>query len=194
MCAVWQRCNARLRVVGSGMRRCLLGFAMRAPACGPGSEALAGWRTQNVDCSCVSPNFRDRANMPRHRQRTLRWTALIALFCLLFQQAAMATYLCPMRLAAISQTGAQTNEHAHCRSTAVLDRDDPARCQQHCHPVNVSAEHAAPLTVPMVLAAESWAVTVASRSTLAAMDGRYWPIDPHAAAPPLTVQHCTFQI
>jgi hypothetical protein len=130
--------------------------------------------------------------MPRHR-RPIRWTALIALFCLLFQQAAMATYLCPMKLAA-AQAAVQTSEHAHCRSTAVVDRDDPARCQQHCHPVNVSADHASALTVPVALAAESWAVTAASRSTPDSVEGRYQAIDPHAAAPPLTIQHCTFQI
>lgn len=130
--------------------------------------------------------------MPRHR-RPSRWTALIALFCLLFQQAAMATYLCPMKLAA-AQAAAQTDEHAHCRSTAVVDRDDPARCQQHCHPVNVSADHAAAPTVPVALAAESWAVAAALRTTPASAEGCYRAIEPHAAAPPLTVQYCTFQI
>jgi hypothetical protein len=130
--------------------------------------------------------------MPRHR-RPSRWTALIALFCLLFQQAAMATYLCPMKLA-VAQAAVRTNEHAHCRSTAVVDRDDPARCQQHCHPVNVSADHAAALTVPMALAAESWAVEALLHTTPVSAEGRYRAIDPRAAAPPLTVQHCTFQI
>jgi hypothetical protein len=130
------------------------------------------------------------------RIRHQSYIALIALFGLLFQQIAMATYRCPIEQS--GQTPAQQSpaaQQAPCHSADPTDdAADPARCAQHCHPVTASVDNAAPLTVPPGLLTEAWALPLALRSVAVAKGISRTPISPHTTAPPLTVQHCTFQI
>lgn len=77
----------------------------------------------------------------RHRLRI----ALLALFCLLFQQAALASYLCP-----VEQMPAQTSAMAeHCADMGMAQtKTDPALCDKHCHPDHQLAPDSAKLSVP----------------------------------------------
>ena len=128
--------------------------------------------------------------MSRQRRKH-RWIALIALFGLLFQQVAMAMYVCPIESAGSVQSAPVAAQQAPCHAQ---DRSDPARCAQHCHPVAASADHAAPLLVPTALFSESWSGLLAHLDALRETPLPSTPVDPHANAPPLRVQHCTFQI
>lgn len=124
------------------------------------------------------------------RRRLRRWIALIALFGLLFQQLAMATYACPLE-----QDGAATISAAStmtpCQSP---DTTDKTRCQQHCHPLAQTSDHATPPTVPAaVLPATTW-WRDASTIRIDLPESIACEIDAHETAPPLTIQHCTFQI
>ena len=124
-----------------------------------------------------------------------RFVALLALFGLLFQQIAMATYVCPIEQS--GQTVAQakaTVDHAPCHPQNDTDADDKARCEQHCHPVTVSVDHAAPLTVPAALLTEAWAMPRLRHEVADENADARTRIEPRSTAPPLTVQHCTFQI
>ncbi|MDZ4811417.1 MAG: hypothetical protein SGI99_02225 [Pseudomonadota bacterium] len=126
------------------------------------------------------------------RRRHLRWIALVALFGLLFQQVAMATYLCPIEQSGQSlQMQTSTIEHAPCHEE---DSTDQARCEQHCHPFVTSADHATPLTVPAALPSEPWTLAQSRRQVASKNERLRSPISAHAAAPPLTIRHCTFQI
>lgn len=77
----------------------------------------------------------------RHRMRI----AILVIVCLLFQQTALAAYLCPMEQMP-SETAAMT---AHCADMGMAQKqDNPALCEKHCSPdVTVSAD-AAKLSVP----------------------------------------------
>jgi len=121
------------------------------------------------------------------RPRHLRWIAVLALLGLLFQQLAMAVYVCPL------ETGDAASIAATMLPCGSPDTRD-TRCQQHCHPLAQSSDHAPALTVPVaLLAATTWSRAVrAIRISLPESEAS--EIDAHATAPPLTVQHCTFQI
>ncbi len=133
----------------------------------------------------------------RHRGRH-RWIALLALFGLLFQQVAMATYVCP-----IEQTGrthivadkdlAQPPCHRDMQADAV-DDTDPVRCQQHCHPTVPAADHVSSLTVPPGLPAAYLWLQPAQVSGCSTSQAPESAVDPHAGAPPLSIQFCSFQI
>jgi len=124
----------------------------------------------------------------RHRHR--RWIALIALLGLLFQQLAMATYVCPIENGGTSATNAMS-AMAGCQSP---DATDQTRCQQHCHPLAQTSDHAPALTVPAaMLPATTWSKEF--RTTNIQPPGcNARDVDARATAPPLTIQHCTFQI
>jgi hypothetical protein len=66
----------------------------------------------------------------RHRHR--HWIALIALLGLLFQQLAMATYICPMESGGTATTDA-ISDTAPWRCP---DSTEKMRCLQHCHPLH----------------------------------------------------------
>ena len=124
-----------------------------------------------------------------------RFVALIALFGLLFQQIAMAAYVCPIEQSGqtIEETKAAV-EHAPCHPQNDTDAADQARCEQHCHPVTAAVDHAAPLTVPAALLTEAWAMPRLRHEVASEIAGSRTRIAPRSTAPPLTVQHCTFQI
>jgi len=124
------------------------------------------------------------------RRHCRRRIALIALLGLLFQQLAMAAYVCPIELDGAAAASAMS-EMASCQS---VERTDKTRCQQHCHPMAQASDHApAPTVPPAALPATTW-----SREFLATRaDLPEWnacDVDACATAPPLTIRHCTFQI
>ena len=135
-------------------------------------------------------NSTPRLPMLFRRRRHRRWIALIALLGLLFQQLAMATYICPLD-GGRAATAAATSDVAHCQPPGPTDK---TRCEQHCHPLAQSSDHAPALTVPPALPpATTWSrefqsVTIHLSNRIAR------DVDARATAPPLTIQHCTFQI
>jgi hypothetical protein len=122
------------------------------------------------------------------RRRHRRWIAFIALFGLLFQQLAMGVYVCPLESGDPSAVAAMTQP---CGSP---DTPDKSRCDQHCHPLAQTSDHATPPTVPAaLLPPTTWLRTpLAIRVHLP--ESPACEVAAHAAAPPLTIQHCTFQI
>ena len=122
----------------------------------------------------------------RHRHR--RWIALIGLLGLLFQQFTMATYACPLEhggattLDVVSQLPPCHTAHAQ----------DKARCHAHCFPQVQSPDHASPLTVPAMLPATTWLRVPDAPAPRHHLAERAFAA--RATAPPLTIQHCTFQI
>jgi len=124
------------------------------------------------------------------RRRHRRLIALIALFGLLFQQIAMAAYACPLDGPDRVAVEAASSQSSPCHSPSSLDR---ARCHEHCHPLAQSADHAQPPSVPAaIVPATTWL-----REPLAQFvpcDFAAYEIEARATAPPLTIQHCTFQV
>lgn len=122
----------------------------------------------------------------RHRHRRL--LALFALLGLLFQQLAMATYVCPIERD-MSATAASTLPPCHQSGTA-----DRARCHSHCHPQIANSDHPPQPSVPAAmlppttwLRAAAWLPELATAVLPCELIAR-------ANAPPITIQHCTFQI
>ncbi len=82
--------------------------------------------------------------MPRRTRHRLR-IAVLAILCLLFQQAALAAYLCPMEQMPV-ETTAMTEQ---CAEMGMAQQDDnPTLCQKHCSPDHVVGADAVKLTVP----------------------------------------------
>ena len=77
----------------------------------------------------------------RHRLQI----ATLVIICLLFQQAALAAYLCPME-----QMPAETKAMSeHCAEMGMAQKqDNPALCQKHCSPDHSVAVDVVKLTVP----------------------------------------------
>ncbi|MBS1939664.1 MAG: hypothetical protein JST38_02150 [Bacteroidetes bacterium] len=77
----------------------------------------------------------------RHRMRI----AVLVIVCLLFQQTALAVYLCPME-----QMPVQTTAMAmHCADMGMAQKqDNPALCEKHCSPDVTVSTDAAKLSVP----------------------------------------------
>jgi len=122
------------------------------------------------------------------RRTRLRFVAL-AVFCLLFNQLAAAAYVCPTRADAARES---TQAMAGCDEG--MDAKHPARCAEHCNPATVSADHApAPEVPPALLPPTTW-LRAASRHPVRWYDAVVHGVVARAAAPPLNIQHCTFQI
>ncbi|WP_133818033.1 hypothetical protein [Tahibacter aquaticus] len=127
--------------------------------------------------------------MPFRYRRHRRWIALFALIGLLFQQFAMAAYVCPQEIA--TATAQVVAEMPPCHTP---DTSDQARCHEHCHPTTASADHAPALTVPPAfLPATTWSRELACTAALDQASPEY-PLRVRAQPPPLSIQHCTFQI
>ena len=79
----------------------------------------------------------------RHRHR-LR-IVLLTIFCLLFQQAALAAYLCP-----VEQVPAYKSAMSgHCAQMDMAQvPTNPALCDKHCNPDHQLVTDAASLSVP----------------------------------------------
>lgn len=82
--------------------------------------------------------------MTRHARHRLR-IVFVVIVCLLFQQAALAAYLCP-----VEQMPAETAAMVeHCAEMGMEQaRDNPALCEKHCNPDHSLAADAAKLSVP----------------------------------------------
>ena len=122
------------------------------------------------------------------RRRYRCWVALIALLGLLFQQLAMAAYVCP-----VDGGNAGSDVAAQMPPCHSPDTSDKSRCHQHCHPLAQTSDHASAPTVPAaLLPSTTWlrvpAVVAGNHQV------RTDNIDARSTAPPLTIQHCTFQI
>jgi hypothetical protein len=127
--------------------------------------------------------------MPFRRHRHRPWIALVALFGLLFQQLAMAAYSCPLDRDATAAAAAVSNPPCHQSNTT-----DKARCHEHCHPLTSSSDHSSPPTVPpAILPPTTWDRTASWQADCAWKDVDREVIA-RATAPPLNIQHCTFQI
>ena len=123
---------------------------------------------------------------PRHR----RWIALVALLGLLFQQLAMATYVCPLEGGGTAASSAMS-AMAGCESP---DATDKTRCLQHCHPLAQTSDHASVPTVPpALLPATTWSREFHAASSRA-LDCSERGEHARLSAPALTIQHCTFQL
>lgn len=124
------------------------------------------------------------------RRRHHRWIALVALLGMLFQQLAMAAYVCPQLDRGSTDAVAAALQAPPCHTDRTQDK---ARCHEHCHPQAQSSDHASPLTVPpALLPATTWLRAPDASSSLPDFCGR--ALEARATAPPLTIQHCTFQI
>lgn len=83
------------------------------------------------------------AAMTRRTRHRLR-IAFLAIVCLLFQQTALAAYLCPME-----QMPAETSAMSNCAGMDMgQQQDNPALCEKHCSPDHSVAADAVKLTVP----------------------------------------------
>ena len=82
--------------------------------------------------------------MNRHARQRYK-IVLVTVFCLLFQQTALAAYLCP-----IEQMPAEVAAMAeHCAEMGMDQaRDNPALCEKHCNPEHSVAADAVKLSVP----------------------------------------------
>jgi hypothetical protein len=127
--------------------------------------------------------------MPFRHRRHRPWIALIALFGLLFQQLAMAAYSCPLERDATAAAAAVSNPPCHQPNTT-----DKARCHEHCHPLTSSSDHSSPPTVPAaILPPTTWDRSASWRNVIGWYDV-VRDVVARATAPPLNIQHCTFQI
>ena len=123
--------------------------------------------------------------MTARRRRRIAW---IALFGLLFQQLAMAAYVCPIETRGALVAAVTELPPCHLEESA-----DRARCHEHCHPLAQSSDHAPAPTVPAALVpAATWSREVAMPDPIAYAERS--EVLARAAAPPVTVRDCTFQL
>jgi hypothetical protein len=134
---------------------------------------------------------RSRQLFARLRRRTPRfWVTVFALVCLLVNQWAAASYVCPTEA-----IGAANNVTTSADASSVTlppchshaDTQRPGLCQQHCYPTVQSAEHGkAPTVAQLVLAAVVFSVDFAL--ALCGPSAKQYESLNRAIAPPLAVQ------
>jgi hypothetical protein len=113
--------------------------------------------------------------------------ALVAIFCLLLQQAALAAYLCPADAGSVAMS-TMTGNCAEMITTHVAH--DTALCARHCHPEQTSAADAAKLSVPPL------ALPPITFSTMAVQTpSRSWAdVAIERSDPPPRLQYCSLLI
>ncbi|MBN8427833.1 hypothetical protein [Thermomonas sp.] len=79
----------------------------------------------------------------RHRLQI----AVLVIVCLLFQQAALAAYLCPIEQRP-AETTAMAEPCAEMGMAQQQDTDNPLLCQKHCNPDHTVTTDTAKLSVP----------------------------------------------
>lgn len=93
------------------------------------------------------PDCGNRSTIPFMTRRTRHrlQIAVLVIVCLLFQQAALATYLCPME-----QMPAEAVVMAeHCAEMGMAQKqDNPTLCRKHCSPDQSVVADAVKLSVP----------------------------------------------
>lgn len=129
----------------------------------------------------------------RRRHRRVLWIG-VALFCLLFQQVAMATYVCTLpetqRTVALTDTCAEMM--ANLAHGPTHTQKDP-RCAEHCAPNQPSQSDArAPTVPPLVLPF----LSPLALGTVAIVPERSALPDPvqQRPQPPPTLRFCTLLI
>lgn len=126
--------------------------------------------------------------MTRHARQRLK-IVLVMVFCLLFQQAALAAYLCPLE-----KMPAETSAMAeHCAEMGMDQaQDNPALCQKHCAPdVLVASDHASPTVPPLALAPPMHALVLAQPISHVTVQAEV-PIAP--SDPPPRLRFCSLLI
>jgi hypothetical protein len=126
--------------------------------------------------------------MTRYSRQRLR-IALLVIFCLLFQQAALAAYVCPLE-----QTPAEASAMVgNCTEMSMQQpRDNPALCQKHCTPdTSVAADHASPAVPPLALAPLAYALVVAQPVSHVTVQA---DVPVAASDPPPRLRFCSLQI
>jgi hypothetical protein len=120
-------------------------------------------------------------------------SAVVALFCLLFMQLAVAAYACPnlMPVPSAPMLDSSGEPMADC---AKMDRQSPTLCHEHENKLTPSLEKpASPSVTPFV--ATGFALTLLAPEQTAAM-----PSPPqvflHASgtSPPIAIRHCCFRL
>lgn len=124
----------------------------------------------------------DRPYCGQMRATRRRWITWIALLSLLFQQLAMAAYVCPQD---IPQTPARSQPPCH------VDPTDP-RCGEHCNPHQQVAGDLTPLTVPMAMIPSSWTWVPAVSAGAVQWIRRHERSCVHG--PPFSIRYCSLLI
>jgi hypothetical protein len=130
------------------------------------------------------------------RRRRVLWTGIV-LFCLLFQQLAMAAYACTLPSAAtnVVMTGdcAAMGMGSKAKPSAAHHLSMDPQCAEHCSGNTVSAHDASPPTVPPLLLAS---VSPVLLGTLArTVDQVALPNTAlHRPDPPPTLRFCSLLI
>jgi hypothetical protein len=125
----------------------------------------------------------------RQRRRRLR-IVLVTIFCLLFQQVALAAYLCP-----IEQMPAQMPAMAeHCAGMGMAQaKANPALCDKHCNPDHQLLTDAGKLTVPpLALPASLFAPVLVQAASAASIMPVEVPIA--RSDPPPRLRYCSLLI
>ena len=130
------------------------------------------------------------------RRRRVLWTGIV-LFCLMFQQLAMAAYACTLPTVAtnVAMTGdcAAMGMGSTAKSPTSHRINTDPRCAEHCAGNIVSAHDASPPTVPPLLLAS---VSPTLLGTIAQAPDRVALPNPalHRPDPPPTLRFCSLLI
>lgn len=127
----------------------------------------------------------------RRRHYRLR-IALLALCGLLFQQFAMAAYVCDLDAAANQTATVETDPVPPCHQEP-QDRDK-ARCHAHCHPAVASPDASPQLTVPPSPILASAPIEWVTQVALPIAAGPMPLLRACETSPPLSIAYCSFQI
>lgn len=128
------------------------------------------------------------------RRRRVLWTG-VALFCLVFQQLAMAAYACTLPIAPTNV--AMTGHCADMESAAKMPTShqhgvDP-RCAEHCAGNTVSTHDASPPTVPPLLLASASPTMLGAIANTAGRTALP-NTSPHRSDPPPILRFCSLLI
>ena len=113
----------------------------------------------------------------------------MVVFCLLFQQAALAAYLCPLEQVAAEPSGMT----GHCAEMSMKQaQDNQALCQKHCAPdISVAADHASPTVPALALAPPMHALVLMPPMSHVTVQAEVPIAPPH---PPPRLQFCSLLI
>lgn len=120
-------------------------------------------------------------------------TVLVALFSLLFMQAAMARYVCPASITSDAKGGMSMALDMPCAESMAVDEAQPALCHAHCEAEKLSLdkhELPAPIAISAMPASFRLAAVVPQFSSVALQA----PHLMHATAPPVAIRNCCFRI
>lgn len=115
--------------------------------------------------------------------------ALLAIVCVLFQQAALAAYLCP-----VEQMPANVQALSENCADMEMDRatDNPVLCEQHCNPDRSTAADGVKLSVPpLALPMPAFALVFAQPASLATPRAQGLAV---GSDPPPRLRYCSLLI